>query len=385
MNRHGPQQPLSRDQHRILMEGFRDGHWRDDPWFLRNPSGLASSTGQGRYSRAALERAAEALARVYTPEACRKVLSMRGGPPIAILFMLIDRERLFPLIRLGLDLADIGEPSSVLANRLCIGAEYAGVQLEAEIWASLVRAGIKVDHGSDLVGPPQEARPDLRALWDFREYFIEAKRLNPPDADIIGREIMDRVGFAVLRAVPEARGLELRFSETFAALPLSLAGRESLSTRQTDIEHRLVELVVAFHAGRILAGEHDVLGLGSVFLGRTDCEGNCALSGFHENPPETESDRVFRLIRDAASQLPPRGRAVIFIDAPTLVDVRDLQILIQTRVSLTAPTFSNAHFVVVRTQSHPPAATVMTFPGVSLTDGDSKLVHILLAGRGERR
>ena len=90
---------------------LNSGTWRDDPWFLRDPAGLSSSNGHGTYSRAQLERAADALAAVYTPEACREIFANPGrGPFVGILFMLANRERIFPFVRLGLDLADIGGP-----------------------------------------------------------------------------------------------------------------------------------------------------------------------------------------------------------------------------------------------------------------------------------
>jgi hypothetical protein len=361
---------------------FRNGVWRDNPWFLKDLAGITSFMTREHYSHAELVRAADALAHVYTPEACRTILSTPGkGPDITILFLLANPERIFPFIRLGLDLADIGNPAEVLFQRLCNGAEFGGTQLEAELWATLIRGGADVEY-APLVGALNDPQPDFRVCWDYREYFVEAKAVAVADADSVGHDVMEAFYRHAARLPANTRGLNLRFSEGFAALPLTEGGREKLAKVCDEVARTLAELLAKVAAGQLSAGEHDVLGFGTVWVEQTDENFLYSVIGFAENPSERESERVYRKARDAARQLPGRGRGIIFVDTSPKADLDDIERLLEARATVTGPTFGNTHVVVVRSNRRPVIARAVGLPGVAVTRSDEALIRLLLSGRG---
>jgi hypothetical protein len=361
---------------------LRNGVWRDNPWFLKDPAGITSFMTREHYSHAELMRAADALTQVYTPEACRTIFSNpETGPNITILFIHAIPERIFPFIRLGLDLADIGDSAKILFKRLRNGAEFEGTRLEAELWAALVRGGADVEY-APVVGAPNDPQPDFRVYWGYREYFVEAKAVAVADADSVGHDVMEAFYHHAARLPANTRGLNLRFSEGLAALPLTAGGREKLEKVCDEVARTLVELLAKVAAGLLSAGEHDVLGLGTVWVEQTDENYLYSVSSFAENPSEKESERVYRIARDAARQLPSRGRGIIFVDTSPKADLDDIQRLLKARATVTGPTFGNAHVVVVRSSRRPVIARAIGLPGVAVTGSDEVLIRLLLSGRG---
>jgi hypothetical protein len=362
---------------------LRNGAWRDDPWFLKDPTGITSFMTREHYSHAELVRAADALTQVYTPEACRTIFSNpRGGPNITNLFIHAYSEKIFRFIRLGLDLADIGDHAQALFKRLREGAEFEGARLEAELWAALVRGGADVEY-APVIGSRNDPQPDFRVCWSFREYFVEAKGVAIADSDAVADIVIEAFHRHAARLLADERGLTLRFSERFAALPLTKEGRRKLMQAPEEIGKALAELLARVAAGILPAGDHDVLGLGVVRVEQEKTDDKCifSISGFAETPSKKESERVYRMVRDAARQLPSRGRGLIFVDAPSNLNLDDAQRLIEAYAAVTGPTFGNAHFVVIRTYRHPIMARAIRLPGVAVTGSDDALIRLLLSGR----
>jgi hypothetical protein len=363
---------------------FRNGVWRDNPWFLKDLSGITSFRTREHYSHAALVRAADALAQLYTPEACRTILSTPGkGPNITILFILANPERIFPFIRLGLDLADIGGQAQALFKRLRDGAQFEGALLEAELWAALVRGGAGVEY-EPVIGAKNDPQPDFRVCWSFREYFVETKGVAISESDFVGNIIIEAFHHHAARLLADKRGLLLRFSERFAALPLTVEGRRKLMEAPEKVGHALADLVAKVGAGTLPAGEHDVLGLGVVAIGQEQDDDTSlySIDTFAESPPDKESERIYRTTRDAARQLPSRGRGIIFVDVSSKTDLHDVQRLIEARATVSGPTFGNAHLVVVRSCRRPVVVRAIRLPGVAVTESDEALIQLLLSGRG---
>lgn len=383
MKRHDKKKTVSAASRRVrdIEEVLRNGVWRDDPWFLREPGGMTSSNGHGVFTRAEMVRASDMLARLYTADACRQIFANPGrGPLIAILFMNCNRELLFHFLRLGLDLEDIGKSSKVLFERLRDGAEHESACLETELWAALVRSDVRVDRPTAGLahGVPSA---DFSFPWDYRQYSLEAKLLWRSDGDVIGAEIVQRVLQRGLVVPGAASGVSIEFSDALASLTQTHDGRKTLQILGDQIVDRIVELVQGFTAGAITAGEHDVAGLGSLSLSPGDSGGALSIQGFRKTPAQKESDRILRHVSDASMQLPSTGKRVVFVDTHDNVDIDDLGRLLHARVAAGAVRLSNVDFVIVRRSRLQPVPAVIPLPGVALTQADHQLATILAAGR----
>jgi hypothetical protein len=273
---------------------------------------------------------------------------------------------LVPLLEIAELVLCAGSVPPRLRTRLAIPEEVLGAQLELELLAAARVAGLPADHE-----PLGDAGPDLRVAYDYREYFIEAKFLERSDVAARAEEVERELSYLLVERVTD-RSVSLRL-DAGGGQPLLLDRRgRTLIDRVADSARAMCQEFVerGFEPRRT-----HIEGIGT--LHGEAPEGNWAsVNLFALENDEYDSERAMRLVRDAATQLPPRGRRVILVEMGRDADVADAGRLYKARAATRAPFYANVDLVVFRRGDTGQAQVVAT-PGEVVTKADGQLVRVL--------
>lgn len=349
-----------------LDEHWRNGEWYPDAWFRKQRDGIEARRGRGHYSPELLQELATVLLEIFPPHVCREQLARpSGGAHLAGLFFHMWGH-LVPLLEIA-ELVSCARPvPERLRARLAVGEEVIGAQLELELLAAARLAQIQVDHE-----PLGNAGPDLRLIFDHREYFVEAKLLE--GSEVVGRARAierDLADLLVENVTDRAVSIKLDTGGG-ALLLLDRRGRALID----EVGDRVREECHKFIASGFRPIEIELDGIGRVHIGAP--QGNWAsVDLFELEVDDYDNERAIRLVRDAARQLPARGRRLILVSMARDADVDDAARLYHARAATRGPHYTNVDAVVF-VRGDTGIARIVATPGEHLTQGDQDLARVL--------
>lgn len=355
---------LSKTDTRAVDPLWNNGEWRADAWFLKDPAGLRAR--RGRYVHSKLVELADILETVFPPGVCRQ-LAMRqhGGGHIGGLFFGMWGH-VVPLLEMAEVIQLAGDAPERIVHRLRIPEQSLGAQLELELLAAARLSDIRADHE-----PLGDAGPDLRLLWDFREYFLEAKFLEPSVIATRARDIEKELEHILISVVRE-QAIALRL-DTGDGSPLRLDRRGRDLIERVGEQARNVCRDIA--AGRLGAGVVCADGVGALHIDMPP--GNWAsVNIFESDDGEYDSERAVRTIRNAAVQMPARGRRIVVVELSKHADVDDAVRLFEARARTRGPYYSNVDLVAFRL-GHTGRGRLVAVPGEVITSADNELMRLV--------
>lgn len=351
---------------RPLHELWRNGDWRTNAWFLGELDGIEARRGRGRYTHARLRELADVLLDIFPTEVCRRQLARpSGGGHLGGLFFHIWGH-LVPLLELAELVACAVAIPDRLRTRLAIPEEVLGAQLELELLAAARLARLVVDHE-----PLGDEGPDLRVLYDYREYFIEAKQLEQSDASARAETIERELAYLLLEECRDRPVSIYLDAGGGSPLPLDRRGRLLIDEVEDCARAACADFIAsAFHPRHV-----PIAGIGTLYIG-PPVDNWASVKLFAQQNDEHDSERAVRLVRDAASQLPPRGRRMILVEMAREADVDDAARLYKARAAMRGPYYVNVDVVVFRRGDTGKGRIVAT-PGEEITRADRELISVL--------
>lgn len=344
---------------------WRDGDWYADAWFLKQLDGIEARRGRSRYTHKRLVELAEVLLKLFPPEVCRAQLARpSGGAHFGGLFF-NSRGHLLPLLELAELVLCAGSIPARLRTRLARVDEFRGAQLELELLAAARLAGLPVDHE-----PLGEVGPDLRVCHNHREYFVETKLLDQSDVAARAEEIERDLSFMLVQRVTD-RAVSVHL-DAGGGDPLLLDGRGR--TMIDEVEVRARAECEEFIASGFESRRISIDGVGTLYVDAP--EGNWAsVRLFRLECDEYDSERAMRLVRDAAEQLPARGRRIIVVAMAHEADVEDAARLYKGRAAMRAPYYGNVDLVAFLCGDT--KVRIVATPGEQISKPDYELIDVL--------
>lgn len=347
---------------------WRNGDCYADAWFLKQLDGIDARRGRGRYTHRRLVELSATLLELFPPAVCREQLTRpNGAAHLGGLFFHMWGH-LVPLLELAELVQCAVTVPSRLRTRLAIGEEVMGAQLELELLAAGRLGHLSIDHE-----PLGDAGPDLRVLHDYREYFVEAKLLDHNTTAARAEEIERELSFLLVNSVEDRAVSVVLDVGGGQQLALDRRGRAMID----DVAARARAACEDFIASNRESRHISLDGIGTLYIGAP--EGNWASVQLFELQNDVhDSERAVRLVRDAAEQLPARGRRVILVEMSREADVDDAARLYKARASMRAPYYSNVDIVVFR-RGDTGTGRIVATPGEEISRADRDLIRILSA------
>jgi hypothetical protein len=364
---------------------YAGGDWTRDPWFLR-PESVASLVACD-FTADEVHAAAEALARVYPPDLCRRFL--RRWPDSTLVVELFHQVTFFSgTTALGVDLSWVKpwERAPDLVSRLRQLDQFAGAELEVDVWANLKRSRISAERPRKAKG---DAQPDLHVELPVGLVQLEIKGLPRDEGEILASELHDEFSFRT-HAVgfpPNGLAVLIAVSEPVRTLTRSADGRRRLVATKDQMFDALVLALEAVRDAGWPGGDMPVPGVGAIRVRPVEPGRYASLKWnlFEEHAdPDYVACRAARLVRGAVPQFTRLLPAIIFLDVPgsTRLDLvhrevsRELArrpslreridgIVLRKRRRLNVPPWRSWEGAVIRPrQSQLPAETLRRFGGL---------------------
>jgi len=340
-----PDDLLADVQRRIAGE-YHAGDFTQSPWFLTSWHEQFDAWGMPLSARV---RAMQGLARVYTPEVCRRLLSkpIYAGI-VSPLFSAHWPGMVMTALQVGLDLAEIAPArDDQLFARLCEAREYFGAVTELHVWANILRAGLRAFR--DPPGPLDSKKtPDFGAILGGRPYFIEVKASHRSAWERLAEEVKDSIESSDMMI--EGYDVELLPGRFILERLDRVEAHSEIVAALDAIERAFLGRVVELREQKAPVGAYEVAPYGAVRISPVSYgKASVTCSLIPDPTPERDAKRIVSLVSDCEGHIRSgSGPGVAFIETANRADWRYVEALLRERIALHPMRFQTLSFVCLR-------------------------------------
>lgn len=345
-----PVRPLTLQE---IDEHLNGGQWRRSVWF-----GGARWRDEARrrgFSEGDLVVAADALAAVYDPETCRRLLSKSPRHSRLVFGLFRHVPWWGRLIGLGLDLAECsGRLREATARRLADPEEFKGVDLELQVQSNASRSGLSATLPP---GDGAEPRADFVISGIGIGMQLEVKGRNIFIGEETAAAVEGRFSTGALTygyAPPPDRHWHIEGIGAFRKLPMTAEGRRQLDQCESDVFGAIAAVLDAAKQTGWPPGIHEINNAVRLYVSIAvgDAGGRWSVDFFDAVDPGYKAAHAGEIVRKHQYQLQGLGKAlpgVFFLDLPWETVLAPVRESIERDIAGSPATFRFLDAVILRT------------------------------------